>query len=446
VIPVWRNRSPVHRTLVGLAAAAVLTLLYCEGTATHFAPTTAATVLVGALAVAALFVPQPLFFRTALLAVLASVALTVVTLRLHHRPEVSPGLTEMSALLLITARAVRRQRPLSGAVLVLCAPAAAAVLWLREPETEYGLLELVEPVLFCMAVTAFVLGLYLRLFDRHREREKRAVLQHQRLEYARELHDFVAHHVTAIVAQARAARFVATAGHGPEPAQLDDMFARIERSGSEAMTSMRTMVSVLRAEPEPAGSGTSDGGFRDAFRAKSLGTSGGTGKEAGAGGAPGTAARPAATSSASAYGPECGGELAAALRPFVEVSAGAGPPAELVLDPRLAGRTLPPATLTPVRRLVQEALTNVRKHAANAQHVTVQARFAGAGPHRLTVTVTDDGRPDAAAASAHPASGYGLLGLTERFEAAGGRLTAGPAAGGGWQVAAELPLDPVAAA
>ncbi|WP_372451822.1 histidine kinase [Streptomyces oryzae] len=54
------------------------------------------------------------------------------------------------------------------------------------------------------------------------------------MEYARELHDFVAHHVTAIVAQTKAVRFATASGHAPPPAELDAMLGRIEQAGAEA--------------------------------------------------------------------------------------------------------------------------------------------------------------------------------------------------------------------
>jgi signal transduction histidine kinase len=89
-------------------------------------------------------------------------------------------------------------------------------------------------------------------------------------------------------------------------------------------------------------------------------------------------------------------------------------------------------------RIVQEALTNVMRH-AGAQAITVVVR---ADEDMLTIVVADDGR-----GSARPSTGAGtgVRGMRERAEALGGTLHAGPGADGGWQVEATLPLTPVAA-
>ena len=87
-------------------------------------------------------------------------------------------------------------------------------------------------------------------------------------------------------------------------------------------------------------------------------------------------------------------------------------------------------------RVVQEALTNVRRHAADAAEVTVGLRRAG---RRLEVTVTDDGRGGTQLPAAAHGGGFGLVSLTERVTALGGELRAGPRAGGGWEVRAVFP-------
>jgi signal transduction histidine kinase len=88
-------------------------------------------------------------------------------------------------------------------------------------------------------------------------------------------------------------------------------------------------------------------------------------------------------------------------------------------------------------RIVQEALTNVVKHAGPAQaQVTIRYR-----DRDLTVEVTDDGRGVAAPAGDDPGgTGHGLIGMRERVAAFGGDLELGPCPGGGFRVAARLPL------
>ena len=90
-------------------------------------------------------------------------------------------------------------------------------------------------------------------------------------------------------------------------------------------------------------------------------------------------------------------------------------------------------------RIVQEALTNVTRHAGHAC-TTVHLQY---GPGLLTVQVEDDGAGGSGgpggAPGSQPTSGLGLIGMRERVSALGGRLDAGPRAGGGFRVRAELP-------
>ena len=87
-------------------------------------------------------------------------------------------------------------------------------------------------------------------------------------------------------------------------------------------------------------------------------------------------------------------------------------------------------------RVVQEALSNVVRHAgAAATTVTVDS-----APDRVTVTVTDDGRPRVAAEHPTGGGGHGQLHMRERVAVAGGRLEAGPVRGGGYRVRATFPL------
>ena len=84
-------------------------------------------------------------------------------------------------------------------------------------------------------------------------------------------------------------------------------------------------------------------------------------------------------------------------------------------------------------RIVQEALTNVRRHAGPVQHVEVSVVR---GDAELTVQVEDDGR----GAAAVQEGGFGIQGMHERVAAFEGRLSAGPRSGGGWRVRAVFPV------
>jgi signal transduction histidine kinase len=93
-------------------------------------------------------------------------------------------------------------------------------------------------------------------------------------------------------------------------------------------------------------------------------------------------------------------------------------------------------------RIVQESLTNARKHGGPAATATVTLRFC---EDRLVIKVTDDGRTPSAAGRAD-GQGHGLVGMHERVEAYGGTVSAGPLSGGGWRVTATLPLTAQAGA
>jgi signal transduction histidine kinase len=132
------------------------------------------------------------------------------------------------------------------------------------------------------------------------------------------------------------------------------------------------------------------------------------------------------------------------LREMVGRVVTTGLPVEL----RITGtpRDLPPGLGLAVYRVVQEALTNVIKHAGKPQtEVRVTYELAA-----LVVEIADDGRPipaavpalDASGASVPRGPGIGLLGLRERVALYGGELAAGPRPGGGWLVQARMPVEP----
>ncbi|MFD5733045.1 sensor histidine kinase [Streptomyces sioyaensis] len=397
MISALRARSRTQQALLSLVGAVLVVLVVLEGLNAPYLPVAAATAVSGVLCLAALVVPERLFARQVALATVASCALTVVETQLPHRPENTPGLVELCALLLLITRAVRRQPPRKALVWAAGPALAAVLLPLRLAEWDNNLNALIAAIAVLAVPFMVVLGGCLRLWDTLREREREAIRQAQRLDQARELHDFVAHHVTAIVAQAKAARFAAAAGHSQTPEDLDRMLAEIERAGSQAMGSMRAMVSELRDTTAPA------------------------------------AIHPT-------------GDLGG-LRDLTQEFSTAGPPAALTLDPRLAERRLPPEITTTVHRVVQEALTNVRKHAAGATRVEVRVEARPGAPDRLEVSVTDDGRGGIPTAREKAAGrGYGLIGLAERVEGLGGHITAEPRDGSGWRVLAVLPLDPESSA
>ena len=226
-------------------------------------------------------------------------------------------------------------------------------------------------------------GVYLRTIDATRQRAIDSVRAEQRAEFARDLHDFIAHHVTGIVVQAQGAKFIAE----EDPKRVLLALEQIEQAGAETMASMRRMVGVLR-DPQ---------------------------------------ARPDAPLAPIAGVPE----LPVLLEHFT--SAG-GALARLHVDGDVHG--LPVEVSTSAYRVVMEALTNIRQHADGARVADVWIRRT---PEWLLVRIANDGAPPRGAVP-RDRPGYGLVGLTERVRAVGGRITAGPGIDGGWVVDAALPL------
>jgi signal transduction histidine kinase len=282
---------------------------------------------------------------------------------------------------------VRRRQLIALAVLLCAANLAVLVRWSAVAAALFT-----APLGITVAI-ALGIGLYLRALNARRARSLAAARRDERLELARDLHDFVAHHVTGIVVQAQAARFAAKSGAGQTQEQLDQMFGGIEKAGTEALTSMRRMVGLLRDAQHvnaPDGDALPDGG---------------------------SATRPV-------------GDLAQ-LKDLVEGFT--HPPAALTLAPGVGA--LPPEVAASAHRVVQEALTNIRKHAADAAYVRVSVARVG---RDVEVAVRDDGR---GRGRRLPSSGFGLTGLAERIGALGGRLHAGPRPEGGWEVVALLPAE-----
>ncbi|MFR0355073.1 sensor histidine kinase [Streptomyces sediminimaris] len=234
-----------------------------------------------------------------------------------------------------------------------------------------------------------------------RDRTRRAIAEEQR-RIARELHDVVAHHMSVINVQGGMASYVFDSA--PDTARA--AIRTINETSQEVLGELRRMLTLLRTD---ADDGTDD----DTDRPDD--------------GAPGT--RP--------YTPMPGlsrlGEMAERVR-------AAGVPVDL--HTRGTPRPLAPGIELCAYRVVQEALTNVIKHARPA-HATVVVAY---GPQQLTITVTDDGRPRRSLpANVPPTSGHGLIGMRERARLYGGTLDVGRRAGGGFSVRLALPAEPHAA-
>lgn len=281
----------------------------------------------------------------------------------------------VALMLLVGAACHRLPRGLAAALAVLGGLAMAVA-----PVARYGdgAATLALAVLWSLLWGCSVMvGLILRDGDARREAALAAARDRERLELARELHDLVAHHITGVVVRTQAASVILA--DGPE----HDLIEEIEHAGAEALGAVRRLVMMLRS-PDRASPVTAGG-----------------------------------------------------LVETVEAAARTADGVTLRLAPGLADLEVAPETVTTVHRVVLESLTNVRKHAPDARHVTVAVETSG--DHRyLRVEVGNDGlRPGRVRRSA---GGYGLIGMGERIAALDGTLTAGEHGERGWRVLAELPL------
>lgn len=215
--------------------------------------------------------------------------------------------------------------------------------------------------------------------EREQELLARERVNEERSRIARELHDVVAHSVSVMVIQAGAARRQLAV----DPARATEALENIELTGRQAMQEMRRILGVLRNESDVA----------DRAPVPSLAT-------------------------------------IDAL-----VASDGSLPARLVVEGEPVA--VPPGVELSAYRVVQEALTNVRKHAGTCRAVTVAVKYGTCG---LDVEVSDDGRGAAAALAGDGSPGHGLIGMRERVAACGGELHVGPRRGGGWRVSARFPL------
>ncbi|WP_051753311.1 sensor histidine kinase [Streptosporangium amethystogenes] len=323
---------------------------------------------------------------------------------------------EMCALLLLLGRVVRRLPGWQAAVIGTSLGIAITVelplrLTLRMPNPTAETSILVCFMSFFPVAVVAGIALYLRSLDDRRVRAVARARRAQRLDVARDLHDFVAHEVTGIVLEAQAAQL---ADQDPEGARA--LAVRVEEAGLRALASMDHMVGALRdpderaaAEPPP----TRMYGLADL---------------------PDLVGRFSATGGIPA-------ELQRAEEPADDRSGApdSDPNGE---RPEKPAGTLPREIESTAYAVVLEALTNVRRHAPSATRVLVST-VRTAGP-ALEVSVVDDGgdrrdRPQALTGKDRPGGGTGLIGLAERVEALGGTLTTGRH-GKGWQVRAVLPV------
>jgi signal transduction histidine kinase len=214
---------------------------------------------------------------------------------------------------------------------------------------------------------------------RIREEEALRRATEERLRIARELHDALGHHLSLINVQAGVALHV----NEELTEQIRSSLSAIKQASREALSELRSVLDILRQEGERA--------------------------------------------------PRSPTSTLARLDDLISRAAAAG--LEVRTETEGQVRPLPFGVDVAAFRIVQEALTNVTRHAGPA---TASVRFAY-GERDLTVQVDDDGRGPQARSAA--GSGKGIVGMRERVAALGGDLEAGPRPGGGFRIRARLPLD-----
>ncbi|MFC9652978.1 MULTISPECIES: sensor histidine kinase [unclassified Streptomyces] len=218
--------------------------------------------------------------------------------------------------------------------------------------------------------------------ERTREEEARRRVAEERLRIARDLHDVVAHHIALVNVQAGVASHVMD----KRPDQAKEALAHVREASRSALDELRATVGLLRQSGDPAAPTEPAPGLAQIDR-------------------------------------------------LLDTFRNAGLPVEFAANGAGAPESpLPAAVDLAAYRIIQEALTNVRKHAGQAAKAEVSVVRVGA---TIEITVLDDGR-----GTGEPADGggHGLIGMRERVNALGGALTAGPRYGGGFRTQAILPV------
>jgi signal transduction histidine kinase len=219
-----------------------------------------------------------------------------------------------------------------------------------------------------------------RYLEESREEEARRRVAEERLRIARDLHDVIAHGIATIHMQSGAALHVLER----HPEQAKPALTAIKQLSKQTLDELRMTVGVLRDHEELP------------------------------------------------LAPTPGLEQLGAL---IDNARGAGITIKVDCDPRPA--SVPAAVDVAAYRIVQEALTNVMRHAGANATATVTVRHAA---DEVRIEVVDDGRGAASAVDAQPGGGHGIAGMSERAVTIGGSVVAGPQPGGGFRVLARLPL------
>ncbi len=318
--------------------------------------------------------------------------------------DVRPGIGNFAMLVITFTVATIGERWASRLALVcsLSAAALSQLRWPAEPSGSWPQQVFVTVIMTVPFVLAWVMGDSLRTrrayfsqleeraarLEREREAQSKVAVAAERARIARELHDVVAHNVSVMVVQADGAAYVMDTA----PDQARQALTTISSTGRQALAEMRRLLGVLRTGDAP---------------------------ESGE------------------YVPQPDVEQ---IEELIEQVRRTG----LAVDFKVEGtaRPLPSGVELTAYRIVQEALTNTRKHGGPDAGASVRLVYFDDG---LGLLVEDDGR-----GAAHElyedggadGAGHGMIGMRERVGMVGGTLDAGPRPGGGFRISALLPLKP----
>ena len=224
--------------------------------------------------------------------------------------------------------------------------------------------------------------------EKEREAQSKVAVAAERARIARELHDVVAHNVSVMVVQADGAAYVLDAA----PDQAKKALETISSTGRQALAEMRRLLGVLRTGEHQEGG---------------------------------------------EYVPQPDVEQ---IEDLVEQCRGSGLPVDFKVEG--TPRPLPSGVELTAYRIVQEALTNTRKHGGPNTGASVRLVYFDDG---LGLLVEDDGKGaphELYEEGGADGAGHGLIGMRERVGMVGGTLDAGPRPGGGFRISALLPLKP----
>ena len=313
---------------------------------------------------------------------------------------IRPSVTDLAVLILLYTLAAYCPRRVSVWGLAVCLTGSAVGIARWTSLSGHSVLTWLVggAVLFAgPALLAWVLGDSMRYrrgyyasledraarLERERDAQARVAVAAERARIARELHDVIAHNVSVMVVQADGASYAL----GTDPGRAKEALAAISATGRQALAEMRRLLGVLRREEEGASQGLA---------------------------------------------PQPGiGELGELL----DQARTAGLPVSFTVegDPR----PLPGGVALAAYRIVQESLTNTRKHAGPVASASVLLRYSA---DALVLAISDDGQGSPAVPGG---AGHGLNGMRERVALYGGSVAAGPRPGGGFEVVATLPFTPV---